>query len=239
MSDTPSIPQRTCTKCGETFPATLEYFHYQKRGKYSLSSWCIVCHRERNKQNAAKMRENPEYREAQREYDKARYTVMRDYYIAHNHKYYAENREKEIERTHVKYIKNSERYKAKRREYGKTPAGRAQSKKDGKLFRLRHPEKAKARAKKGKSKRRAMMANAEGHHTKADLLQMYEDQSGRCAYCGINIFWEIPNDIHADHIEPLSRGGTNWPSNICLTCADCNHHKNDKTVAEWQAVRGW
>lgn len=102
-----------------------------------------------------------------------------------------------------------------------------------------NPADKKARSKKGKAKRRAMMANAEGSHTQADLLQMYEDQGGHCAYCGIGIFWDIPKDIHVEHIKPLSRGGSNWPDNICLTCADCNQHKKDKTFFEWQAIRGW
>lgn len=44
MTTTDSIPQITCTKCGEPFPATLEFFYKKKRGKYGLYSYCKKCH---------------------------------------------------------------------------------------------------------------------------------------------------------------------------------------------------
>lgn len=85
------------------------------------------------------------------------------------------------------------------------------------------------------SDRRAREMNAEGTYTPQDIEQMYEDQCGYCAYCGIRLF----DTYHLEHIIPLSRGGSNWPENLCLTCRDCNLSKNDKLTAEWEAVRGW
>ena len=41
---------KTCTKCGETLPATTEYFYKQKNGKYGLLSICKKCIAERGKQ---------------------------------------------------------------------------------------------------------------------------------------------------------------------------------------------
>ena len=41
---------KTCTKCGETLPATTEYFHKKKSGKYGLSSTCKKCRAEYGKQ---------------------------------------------------------------------------------------------------------------------------------------------------------------------------------------------
>ena len=83
------------------------------------------------------------------------------------------------------------------------------------------------------------MTKAEGAFTQADLHRIYDEQEGMCRYCGITLFWEIDGDIHADHIIPLSRGGTNWPDNIALSCQACNLSKANKLVPEWQAVRGW
>lgn len=37
------MKQKLCTKCGETKPATLEYFYHNKRLKSGLSSWCKIC----------------------------------------------------------------------------------------------------------------------------------------------------------------------------------------------------
>lgn len=34
---------KKCTKCGEFYPASTEYFHKQKRGYFELTSWCKSC----------------------------------------------------------------------------------------------------------------------------------------------------------------------------------------------------
>ena len=39
---------KICTTCGREFPATLEYFHRQKRGKYGVTSECKFCIAEKN-----------------------------------------------------------------------------------------------------------------------------------------------------------------------------------------------
>ena len=35
--------EKTCTECGKTFPATLEYFHKQDAGKFGVTSKCKAC----------------------------------------------------------------------------------------------------------------------------------------------------------------------------------------------------
>ena len=46
---------KTCTKCGETKPATTEFFRWRKRRNKSMFySWCIKCEREANNQYDAK-----------------------------------------------------------------------------------------------------------------------------------------------------------------------------------------
>ena len=42
-SDDTAIVLRTCTQCGESKPATLEFFHHQARGLYGLASACKKC----------------------------------------------------------------------------------------------------------------------------------------------------------------------------------------------------
>lgn len=44
--DNCTIPQKTCTKCGQTYPATLQHFEAQKYGKNGLRAQCRVCRRE-------------------------------------------------------------------------------------------------------------------------------------------------------------------------------------------------
>ena len=55
---------------------------------------------------------------------------------------------------------------------------------------------------------------------------------GPCAYCGT---W-IANSV--DHVLPLSRGGTDDPSNIVSACYDCNFDKKDRTPEEWRLSVG-
>jgi hypothetical protein len=39
-----------------------------------------------------------------------------------------------------------------------------------------------------------------------------------------------------DHIEPLSRGGSDSLENLATSCAECNRDKGAKTPAEWNRV---
>ena len=48
--NTPYVFKR-CTKCGKTLPATTEYFHKHKNGKYGLKSICKKCKAEYHKQH--------------------------------------------------------------------------------------------------------------------------------------------------------------------------------------------
>lgn len=81
--------------------------------------------------------------------------------------------------------------------------------------------------------RRARLNNSVGGFATDDLLQIYEDQHGLCAYCGVRIFWDVKWDVNADHIQPLSKGGSSWPENIALCCRFCNSSKNNRLLSEW------
>jgi 5-methylcytosine-specific restriction endonuclease McrA len=48
----------------------------------------------------------------------------------------------------------------------------------------------------------------------------------KCAYCSRLA-------THLDHVEPLSRGGTDTENNIVPACRTCNLSKGAKTLAEW------
>ena len=81
-----------------------------------------------------------------------------------------------------------------------------------------------------RSNRRARKAAAEGSHTVADMRRQYKAQKGKCWWCSKKVTWE---DHHNDHLIPLSRGGTNWPNNMVITCVHCNLSKNDRLPHEW------
>jgi hypothetical protein len=50
-----------------------------------------------------------------------------------------------------------------------------------------------------------------------------------CAYCK-----ETDGPWCADHIVPLSRGGSNEPDNLVACCGPCNASKSDRLLSEWR-----
>jgi len=123
-------------------------------------------------------------------------------------KYYDAHREEEIQKVCDKQKKNPE-WVAQR----------------NKKWKAAHPEAVSQMS----SKRRARIASADGRYSRKDVLEKFEQQCGKCYWCKK----EINGRYHVDHVVPLSRGGSNWPSNIVITCPHCNMSKNDKLPEEW------
>jgi 5-methylcytosine-specific restriction endonuclease McrA len=82
--------------------------------------------------------------------------------------------------------------------------------------------------------RRAAAKAIPGSHTKDDILTILEAQNYRCAYCRRS----IRRTHHVDHIIALSKGGTNWPSNLQLTCSGCNLRKWNKDPVDFAQELG-
>jgi len=235
MSDT--IVPKKCKDCGQEYPATREYF--QPNGKH-LRPYCRPCWRVRERAyrasehgkaviRAIRQRRDPEIVKAEKKRSNQRHPESRrrrgqryvDRRIAENpdwqHERYMSQRDDILERCKIWYTNNRERFNSRmRRRYATNPI-------------------VKLKAATYRHNRRATMASAEGLYTETDLINLYEEQSGLCAYCGIRLF----DHYHIEHMQPLSRGGTNWPENLSLTCPECNLSKGSKTVEEWRRVRGW
>lgn len=97
--------------------------------------------------------------------------------------------------------------------------------KKSQAYRLANPDNAKLTTEQQRVKtalRRGRKLNAAGKYTKDDITNQYRIQGGRCFYCSCDL-----TEYHVDHYIPLSRGGTNWPSNIVLACPQCNMAKGD------------
>ena len=125
----------------------------------------------------------------------------------HNQK----NKDKRYAWTREWCERNKEHRKEYNRNWYKTPKGILHSTKE------RH-------------KRRARKLKAEGSFTAENIKDMYATQGGRCYYCSV----EIDSGYHIEHMTPLSRGGMNNVSNICLACAPCNLSKHTKTAEEFK-----
>ena len=86
-----------------------------------------------------------------------------------------------------------------------------------------NPEKASHR----RSLRRARLLGSIGDHTPEQLKARFDYHGNKCVYC------DSTENLHADHQIPLSRGGTNFASNMVPACASCNLSKGSKTPEEF------
>ena len=91
--------------------------------------------------------------------------------------------------------------------------------------RAKKPEKYRAAGRIAAHRRRVRRVGAEGNHTTADVAAIREKQKNRCAICRVDL---RKVKAHEDHIIPISKGGSNWPSNIQLLCQTCNCRKSNK-----------
>lgn len=54
----------------------------------------------------------------------------------------------------------------------------------------------------------------------------------KCVYCG-----NESEQLHCDHVLPLSKGGDNSDKNLATACKSCNLSKNDKLLEEWLGAK--
>jgi len=71
----------------------------------------------------------------------------------------------------------------------------------------------------GNKYRRAAEKLAPGHATLQQVAARMEIYGWRCWICGAP-FSEV------DHVKPIAKGGSNWPSNLRPICLPCNRHKS-------------
>lgn len=133
----------------------------------------------------------------------------------------------------LQYLKGwIERNLGKRRAYGRAYHKRYPEKTKAytKAWRAANPEQARAQS----ALRRTRQYEAEGSYTREDVKKLLELQGRRCAICSI----KLTSKYHVDHITPLARGGSNWPTNLQITCPSCNFQKNARDPIEFMQSRG-
>lgn len=137
--------------------------------------------------------------------------------------YYATHYQEIYKRVDTWKKQNPKRVRASQRKYRSTHADQISQR--SKVYRESRPDLRRAT----KHRRRALMANAEGSHTPKDIRRLYIEQKGLCAYCSKR----LRGQYDVEHVLPLSRGGSNYPSNLALVCDPCNTSKGNKTLREW------
>ncbi len=101
-----------------------------------------------------------------------------------------------------------------------------------KEYRTRHPETVKAYNDSYRAEnldkfaqyarnRRALNAGASGSFTLTEFKSLCTKYGQKCLACG-----KIQKILTADHVKPLSKGGSNSISNIQPLCGSCNSKKH-------------
>jgi|SRR3954463_5375305 len=211
-ADNGNIPEghKWCNKGQHSLPATLEFFGYCKpyRGrKARLKSICRQCKIEMDKgYNATHREERKQYRASRKEEDKLYMAQWRQEHHEELKQYDANYRSEHQEQS-------SRQHKIYCDQYYKTDRGRVQMRVSS-------------------GNRRARKRNAAGTHTTDELHQQYQRQKGKCYYCHKKLGKERKSWV-AEHVIPLSRGGSNSIDNIVIACIPCNLRKGSKLPHEW------
>lgn len=230
---------KTCTKCKTEKPFT--EFSTDKQKKDNFCSRCKACasaYRHKNRERIAKCQSD--YYAANRDrldalnaiyYEKYK-AEKAEYISARSAKYYAKNkgrisakRAKHHAANREQILTRSAKYYAANRERISERIARYQSE---------NPEKCASR----RRNRRARERNAKGAHTAADVIRIFEHQRGLCANCHAKLFRSGKQKFHVDHIVPLAKGGSNWPSNLQCLCPACNLSKHAKDPIAWAQENG-
>lgn len=213
--DTPSVPQKRCYACGVFQP--ISSFNKDKTSKDGLQAKCRLCQKitdhNRYWSNPEKERERTkqyakEHSEKRRETKRNTRAKKPDVYRNSAKLWRAKNRDK-VRRIHqLDYQRHTDEYKR-----------RAQKN------RIENPDVKRS----SEAKRRARKRQSQTSYTVQDIKRQYEAQKGCCYYCHKH----VGKTYHADHVIPLSRGGSNGPENIVIACEHCNCSKKSKMPHEW------
>ena len=202
---------KICTACREA--KSPEEFNKNKRTKDGLRFQCRKCQSAEYRNNRAAVIERvakwqDENREAVAQYKRAWWSENAGYSKQH-------------------YANNRERYSEQARKWQKENAALVAVR--NRKWKEANPEKVSA----SRQNRRARCRQAEGFHTAEDISRIYIAQGGKCVYCGSALVRRRKGKMHIDHVIPLAKGGTNWPSNLQLLCPACNLSKGAKDPFEF------
>ena len=173
-----------------------------------------------------------EQREAARIRSRQWYAISnnKEHQLKRQHEYRQANKESIAEYKKKYAQENKERIRKKTKKYTVLHAEEARVR--AAAWYKENPKRAKASGEIARHRRRARIAKVGGKFTKEDIRNMYATQGARCYYCSIS----IEDKYHIDHMNPISRSGSNWIDNICLACVRCNLSKHTKTAKEFMNV---
>lgn len=236
---------KKCPKCGRELPE--EMFGKDKKAKDGLLYLCKDCKKEYNKYRYLANRESILEKQRQHylnhkvekaEYGKQYRANHKSERNEYSKKYYENNKEKCIER-HKEWL---ETHKDERAEYFHKYYDA--HKEEHREYNKRHYENHKtermeyykqySRTTQGKAAQKAAQHNYNarkiqngGSFSADEWIDVCIKFDDKCAYCGKE------TKLTADHIIPVSKGGSSNINNIIPCCQSCNSSKHNSDLGDW------
>lgn len=138
--------------------------------------------------------------------------------IAARRKYQEEHKEQIAEYKRSWMYANAQRVAISRRDYYERNREEVISR--SREWATNNPEKVRMAKADNRRKRRAAKHAGRGNFTAREFRELCEKYDNRCLCCG-----DTDTVLEADHIVPLTRGGTNDIGNIQPLCGSCNRKK--------------
>lgn len=204
-----------CNQCGQV--KCHRAFSKDAKGKFGLSAWCKVCVKSYQQANIDRINERrreykAEYREHFNEYDREYHRKNPEPKRARDRKYRQEHQEEIKIKKSIsnKRRRSTEEYKKRSVEYNRQ-------------YRQLHPEQNAQNF----NNRRARILQAGGSFTSKEWQNLCAYYNHMCLCCGRR---EPEIKLTADHVIPLSKGGTNFIDNIQPLCQSCNSSKRSSII---------
>jgi 5-methylcytosine-specific restriction endonuclease McrA len=141
---------------------------------------------------------------------------------ARQKEYHQENAEKNRQRALLWQVENKGKHNENNRRYRiKTDYDSSPRRKEYyRQYRKNNRNKANA----VNNNRRTKKAQNGGSYTAQEFAKLCEMYENKCLCCGSTA------PLTADHVVPISKGGTSYIDNIQPLCKPCNCKKHDKTI---------
>ncbi len=199
---------KTCKGCGVEKDLS-DYYKHPRMADGHLN-WCKVCISARVRENRRKRLEQyaqyeksranlPHRVEARRKYQEEHKEQVSEY----KKRWAAENKDRVSDSRHKHYERNRKEVIARSKKWAES-----------------NPEKVRQAKTNNLRKRRAARHASHGSFTAQEFEELCESYGNKCLACG-----DTEAVLEADHIVPLTRGGSDDISNIQPLCGSCNRKK--------------